>query len=126
MIASALMMAVIGISASFLPQEILAAAGQPSDGVLPLFVQLTGALYVGHAAVNWMSKDSVIGGIYSRPLVVGNLAHFLIGALALWKGILGGQAPAAVLALASGYSLFALSFALVMMTSPVKRGPLAA
>src|SRR5690349_3179780 len=66
MIASALVMAVLGFAATFLPQEILARLGLPADGALPLVVQLTGALYLSFAMLNWTAKESVIGGIYNR------------------------------------------------------------
>ena len=35
--------------------------------------------------MNWMAKTVLIGGIYARPLAIGNFTHFLVGALALLK-----------------------------------------
>ena len=33
------------------------------------------------AAVNWLNRGAVLGGIYGRPIVVGNLALYFITAL---------------------------------------------
>jgi hypothetical protein len=85
MISSALLMAVGGVLLQFLPHEILNYLGASSHGVTPLFVQMTGALCLGFAATNWMAKSVLIGGIYARPLAIGNFAHFIIGTLNLLK-----------------------------------------
>jgi hypothetical protein len=119
MSASSLFLAFLGLLASFLPQEILARLGAPSDAGLPLLVQIGGALYVGFAMVNWMAKGSLLGGIYNRPVAMGNLAHFGIGAIALVKGLLAGPTDPAVWIGCAAYSVFAAWFALVAF-SPAK------
>lgn len=119
MSASSLFLAFLGLFASFLPQEILARLGAPADAALPLLVQIGGALYVGFAMVNWMAKGSLIGGIYSRPVAMGNLAHFGIGAIVLVKGLLAGQTDPVVWVGCAVYSVFAVWFALVAF-SPAK------
>lgn len=120
MAASALFMGCLGLAASFLPQEILAAIGAPSQGALPLLVQLGGALYVGFAMVNWMAKGNLLGGIYNRPAAMGNFAHFFIGAAALVKGLFAGQTAPGIWIGCAAYSVFAVWFALVAFGSPVK------
>lgn len=119
MSASSLFMAFLGLLASFLPQEILARLGAPADAALPLLVQIGGALYVGFAMVNWLAKGSLLGGIYNRPVAMGNLAHFGIGAIALVKGLLAGQTDPVLLVGCAAYSVFAVWFALVAF-SPAK------
>ena len=120
MAASALFMACLGVAASFLPQEILTWIGAPSQGALPLLVQLGGALYVGFAMVNWMAKGNLLGGIYNRAVAMGNFAHFFIGATVLIKGLLAGQRVLGVWIGGAAYSVFAVWFALVAFGSPVK------
>ena len=85
MIASSLFLGIAGLFASFAPQELLAFLGSPATGSAPVLVQLMGALYFAFAMVNWAAKDNIIGGIYSRPVSLGNLTHFVMGALALAK-----------------------------------------
>jgi hypothetical protein len=120
MAASALFIAGLGLAASFLPQEILTWIGAPSQGALPLLVQLAGALYVGFAMVNWMAKGNLLGGIYNRAVAMGNFAHFGIGAIVLVKGLLAGQTAPGVWIGGTAYSVFAVWFALVAFGSPVK------
>ncbi|MEO6995959.1 MAG: hypothetical protein ABI273_20310, partial [Lacunisphaera sp.] len=56
------------------------------------------------------AKDSLIGGIYARPLSVGNSLHFTAGALALFKYQLttGFHGPLTVALVV--YAIFALAF----------------
>jgi Fe2+ transport system protein B len=120
MASSAITLALLGVAGSFLPQEILAALHQPAAGPLPLVVQLLAALYLAFGMLNWTAKDSLIGGIYNRPVALGNLVHFMVGALALAKGVTAGQRDTVIVALAVFYVLFAIGFAAVFFTSPVK------
>ncbi|HYC87929.1 MAG TPA: hypothetical protein VEO54_01860 [Thermoanaerobaculia bacterium] len=121
MAASAVLMAVAGVAGSFLPHELLRALGIPPSGVLPVMVQLTAALYLGFAMLNWTARDSLIGGIYNRPVAIGNLLHFVSGALALLKYATSTRPPVPVIAMTVVYTAFAIAFGLVLFTSPVKR-----
>ena len=117
--ASAVFMAVLGLAATFMPQEIVSFAGGTPSGLLVQVVQVTGALYVGSAMLNWMAKGLLIGGIYARPLTVANLSHFAIAALALVKAVASGPQQPAVLAGAVIYAVFAILFALVFLGHPL-------
>ena len=85
MTTSSLFMGLIGITLTFIPDEVLKTLGQTPTSTLNLFLQLTGALYFGFSITNWMAKTVLIGGIYARPLSIGNFSHFLIAGLALIK-----------------------------------------
>lgn len=122
MITSAVLLAMLGVGASFLPHEVLAYLGAPRMGALPLLVQILGAQYVAFALLNWTAKDSLIGGIYSRPVALGNFAHFAIGAIVLIKGALDGQALGGIWIDCGGYLLFAVWFGVILFGSPVKAG----
>ena len=115
---SAAAMALIGLTLQFFPHESLNYMGASSEGAAPTLMQLTGALYLGFAMTNWMAKAVLIGGIYARPLAIGNLAHFTIGALALIKyAFTAGNSPAIWIP-AIIYSIFAILFAIVFTTHP--------
>jgi hypothetical protein len=116
--ASAVFLGALGAAATFLPQEILARAGSPPAGLSVIIVQIAGALYLGFAMLNWMAQGNIIGGIYSRPVAIGNLAHFTIGGLGLLKSIVAGQQAMEVLVAAAGYIAFAVSFAFVAFWHP--------
>jgi len=116
--ASALLMGVLGLAATFLPQEIARYAAATDSAAAVVGVQVAGALYVGFALLNWMAKGNLIGGIYSRPVAAGNLAHFTIAALALAKAAFSGTHAPAIVAGAAVYALFAVLFARVMFRPP--------
>jgi hypothetical protein len=117
--ASALFLAACGIAGTFLPQEILAWLGIPTSPILTIFMQLLAALLLAFGMLNWTAKDSLIGGIYNRPVAIGNLVHFLVGALALAKAAYA-HPMAVLIAGAVIYAIFAIGFAMVMFGSPVK------
>jgi hypothetical protein len=119
MTASALFLAMLGVPCMFAPDVVLARlAGGTSPGA-EILVQLTGALYMGFAALNWMSKGSLMGGIYGRPVAIGNLLHFLAGGFALIKAAPSMGQPALAWPVAAGYALFAMGFALVVFRNPL-------
>jgi len=114
MAASAVFLAILGISALFAPDEILRAANVSSSPLLPPLVQLCASLLLGFAMTNWMVKGSRVGGIYNRPIAIGNLLHFAVGAITLDRFALHGHEAWPVIALAAIYTLFAVGFGLVV------------
>ena len=118
MTVSAGVLAALGLAATFLPQELLARLGLAPDAPLVLLVQVLGALWLGFAMLDWMARGSAIGGIYGRPLVVGNLLHFASASLAFGK--LASRAPElrALWPLGLVYALLALGFAVAMFRAP--------
>jgi len=122
MIASALFTGLLGVAASFLPQEILAYLGTTPDNGSVLVVQLAGALYLGISMLNWMARANLIGGIYSRPVAMGNFLHFAVGALVLVRAWMDGDAGVVAIPVAGGvYALFAGAFGAVLFTHPVSQ-----
>ena len=65
---SAIILALIGISLIFLPKEILEYLELSVSETLQLLMQIIGSFYFAFAILNWMSKGSIIGGIYNRPI----------------------------------------------------------
>ena len=121
MIASSVVMGLLGLAASFLPKELLTSVGISQNEALILLIQLGGALYIGFAMMNWMAKTVLIGGIYAKPLAMGNFVHFVIGALALLKGVMNDSISSYWWFIAIIYLLFAVFFGMVLFTSPVKK-----
>ena len=118
MASSAIVLGAVGLACTFAPEEI--AARLSLAGAAPLLVQIIGAAYFAFAMVNWMAKDSLIGGIYNRPVAIGNLTHFVIGALALVKGSFSAHAVTPLCITAVVYVVFAIAFAVVFFVSPVR------
>ncbi len=68
-----------GAALIFLPDEIAPLFG--ASAALPF--SLLGAALLGLGEVTWMTRRNPMGGVYGRPVVMANLAHFVIGALTL-------------------------------------------
>lgn len=118
MIASALFMAVLGLATSFAPVEVLSVHGSTPDNATLLLIQMMGALYLGFAILNWTARGVVIGGIYSRPLALGNFLHFaMVGMMLTKAAIVHAAIPLAISAFV--FSFFAIWFGVVLFRSPV-------
>lgn len=124
MILSAIVMGVLGVGLSFLPQELLGALGVPAaEGAIVLIAQVMGALYLGFATIDWMARGIPIGGIYSRPLAMGNFLHFAVAAIALTKALPGGARGPGELVLTITYVILAVWFGALLFSSPVRGAP---
>jgi len=77
MTTTSLVLGLAGIFALFAPDILLSTLDVPSANPLDVLIQLMGALYFSIALMNWTAKDSIIGGIYARPISFANFAHFL-------------------------------------------------
>jgi hypothetical protein len=120
MAASAAFMALAGVAGSFLPEETLKFVGTEPDTPTVILVQVTAALYMGFAILNWMARGSVLGGIYGRPVTMGNFLHFAVVAALLVKAAIVHQALGLAL-LAAVYSIFGVWFGYVVFTHPGSR-----
>jgi hypothetical protein len=114
MTSAAIVLAALGLAALFAPQELLTYLGAAPIGFLPSLVQLFAAALLGLAVMDWMAKDSKIGGIYLRPTAIGNLFHFTAGGITLVRFALHGHPPLFAIVAAIFYALFAVAFALVV------------
>ena len=119
MTSSALFLATIGILLSFLPNEIVEYLNVEPNIITILFLNIMSALYLGFGILNWMAKGTLIGGIYNRPIAIGNLMHFGVGAIALVKISSNIQIHSEIIiSLSAVYVIFALLFAYVFRTNP--------
>jgi len=117
MIASAAFLAMLGLATSFLPGKVLGLHGTVPDTPTVLLVQMTGALYLGFAILNWTARGVLIGGIYARPVALGNFLHFAMVAVMLIKAaIVHGVVQLAISA--TVFSVFAIWFGLVLFRPP--------
>ena len=121
MLSSALFMTALGLIATFAPQELLTSTGNGSQTMILLLVQAAGGLYLGFAFLNWMAKDNLIGGVYSRPVAMGNMLHFFVVAMALLRVAISNQRTHALILAAILYAAFAVWFGLVVFTNPLRK-----
>lgn len=86
-----------------------------------LLGQVIGALYFGYSMLNWMTKESLIGGIYNRPIAVANFTHFLIAGLAITKALVSNpELPKILWAAGAAYVVLGLLFMIILFRHPVK------
>ena len=110
LIASSLALGLAGMLALFAPDELLGISGLRSDSSIPVVLQLLGSFYFALAFINWNCKDTRIGGIYLRPVSLGNFAHFFVGALVFGKYALANNQNGLALAIMSVYAVFSYFF----------------
>lgn len=119
MIASAIMLCLIGVTLTFLAAEVLAYLDISTSKVLQLLIQILGSLFFAFSILNWMAKGSIIGGIYNRPIALANFAHFVIGGLTLAKAVMNNSERSYITyALTGVYLLFAILFGMIFFRSP--------
>ncbi|GGI22821.1 hypothetical protein [Pedobacter mendelii] len=113
MISSSIFLALVGISCAFAPEEILKYGGLASIELLAIMIQMLGALFLGFAILNWTAKSNLIGGIYSKPVSLGNFLHFIVGAITLAKYFSKHLESTFLLIPLTIYTIFAIAFGLV-------------
>ncbi len=116
MTTSAIVLGAAGILLTFMPREVANFCHLTESTTIQF--QILGALYFGFAMLNWTAKANLIGGIYSKPVCIGNFTHFLIGGLALTKLVLHNNSENSILIFAILYLLFAILFGYVFFTNP--------
>jgi len=121
MLLSAAVMLVLGLLFTFAPREVLERVGGQAQPMVVLLTQATGGMYLGFAMMNWMARVSLIGGIYGRPIAMGNFLHFGIMTSALGKASFGAGRSSAILVAAAVYLAFAVWFGLVLFGDPLAR-----
>lgn len=70
---SAAALFLLGGAGLFAAPEAAAWLGAPGAGRASTVVQIAAGAMLGLAIMNWLSRNSRIGGIYARPLCLANL-----------------------------------------------------
>lgn len=116
---SAIFLAVNGFGFSFFPNEISVLLTNDDNHFFILILQILGALYLGFSYINWMSKNSLIGGIYNKPLLIGNTLHFLTASMSMLKLVFKLENNLQlIISYTIIYCLFTLSFGYVFFSNP--------
>lgn len=102
------------------------------DAVLPRLVpgfpaggewlgQLLAAALLGLAALDWLSRSTLLGGIYGRPVVLANTAFYFIAAMVLLRHAVGRDVPAALWIVAVPVALLAGVYGWLLLRGPAER-----
>ncbi|TCJ01839.1 hypothetical protein [Cytobacillus praedii] len=115
---SAVMMGLLGLAGTFIPEEISVILGLDPSPIILILLQIIGGLYLGFAMLNWFTRSARIGGIYNKPVVLGNLIHFIVVLFAVIRQ-LAEQFHFLFVILTLVYLGFAVWFTLVMRSNPL-------
>ena len=107
---SSIILGTVGIFALFAPENLLTLLSAPIASPLPTLIQMLGALYFSMSLINWTAKDSAIGGIYARPVSLGNFSHFFSGMFILGNYLLTKEFNIFTLLIALVYAVLAFLF----------------
>ena len=118
---SALLMALAGLSLTFFPEEFSAMLRFPGGPAGTLMIQVIGAMYFGFAMLNWLSKSSLIGGVYNRPIAIANMTHFLMVGITLVKVMMTrNDLPQTFWVVTLIYVIYAILFGWLLFRTPPK------
>jgi hypothetical protein len=99
-----------GVAALFAPQELLSFGGAAAGALAVSLLQSVGAAFLGFGMLNWLSRYSLVGGIYGRPVVAANFAHAFAAAALLVKAVPRGNGSPLAWAALGIYGVLAVLF----------------
>lgn len=118
---SSLILGATGMLLSFAPDIVMTNLNIDHTPSSLLLGQIIGATYFGYSMLNWMSKGSLIGGIYNRPIAIANFTHFLIASLAIGKMLISNpELPKSLWIAGTGYATLGLLFIIILFRHPAQ------
>ena len=115
---SAALLAGGGIVLLFVSDSIMPALAPGFPGHATWLGQLVGAGWLAIAGLNWLSKSTLIGGIYGRPLVMANLVVYFIGSMVLLRALRDPATPPALWWVAAPHVVMAGVYGVVLFRGP--------
>lgn len=119
--ASAAFLAVGGLALLFASDDILPRLILGFPPAAAWIGQMLGAAWLAVAALNWLSRSTLVGGIYGRPFVVANVALYFISAMVLLKIVARGGVPASLWLAFVPVVLFAGIYGWLLLRGPIER-----
>ncbi|MHA4844699.1 hypothetical protein ACX0G7_11070 [Flavitalea antarctica] len=116
MISSAVIFGATGLLLTFVPEEVGVYLGLPVEATL--LIQFLGAANFGFAMLNWMAKGNLIGGIYSKPVALGNYSHFLLAVPAVGRLAIKSEGLNYLWIITIVYGIFAVLFGYISFRNP--------
>jgi hypothetical protein len=116
--ASAAVLLVGGLSLLFAPDAILSRLDSAYPVTAFWLGQLLGAAWLGVAALNWLTRATLLGGIYGRPIVLANLVLHFISAMVILKAAQRAGFPPALSVVAILALMLASAYGLLLFRGP--------
>lgn len=83
--------------------------------------QLLAAAWLALAALNWLSRAALLGGIYGRPVVLTNAVFYFVAAMVLLRAIATRGVPPALWFLAAPAVILAAVYGWLLFRGPLER-----
>jgi hypothetical protein len=113
-ILSTAMLGACGIVTLFAPEVLLSVMGLAN--VTPHWpMQLLAAAWLALAIFDWMTMNFTMGGIYGRPVVTINYAHYFMGAMASLRPAIANGRPGAI-GVTVIYGIFAVAYGILLFS----------
>ena len=116
--ASALVLLLGGLALLFAPDVLLPALIPGFPPAAAWLGQLLAAAWLGLAAMNWLQRNALLGGIYGRSVVVANSALYLVSALSLVRALIDGTAPRATWIIGAPALVLAAVYCALLLRGP--------
>lgn len=108
---TSLLLFVAGGAAVFAADEVAGLMDLEVSFETRILAEFAGIGMLALAIQNWMSRGRPIGGVYARPLGLGNLLFFSTSALTLGRYLAAEMLPREMIAVCGVFALLALAFA---------------
>ena len=115
---SAALLLLGGLVLLFAPDIVLPALIPGFPRAAAWLGQLLGAAWLGIAALNWLQRAAMLGGIYGRPIVLANLVLYFISALSLLRSLLGSGGPPAIWLAVALAGVLAAAYGALLLRGP--------
>lgn len=114
---SAVVLAIGGAAFLFAADALLPALIPGFPPSAAWFGQLVAAGWLAVAALNWLQRGAILGGIYGRGVVFANLVLYFVSALSLLRALLGG-APAVLWLIFIPMATMAVAYGALLLRGP--------
>jgi hypothetical protein len=115
---SAAVLFAAGLALLFAPEQMLGAVTPTMPTQAYWLGQLLAAAWLGVAALNWLQRGVVMGGIYARPLVYTNFVLWFVSAMSMVRVVLAPAPTMATWLFAVVTSVFAVVYAALLFRGP--------
>ncbi|WP_019587470.1 hypothetical protein [Deinococcus apachensis] len=107
---TAVVLFALGLPLLFAADVVAAWLGVPSAGG-EVLAQLAAGGLLGLGVINWWGRGNPIGGIYGRPVGLGNLLCFLSAGASLGRAMVAGELPGVMWGVVLALTGLTLAFA---------------
>ena len=112
MITNGILNGITGLLLIFIPADLLGWADGSAGATATMLTSLLGAALFGIGMLNYLGRSAIYGGIYGKPILMGNLVFHTVAAINLvkfaWES--GGMLALSTAIAGGCYTLFAAGF----------------